>query len=325
MGWLSACSIQKMRLKGHRRAVFVFGCLLAACLAWPCSAVVQGTPTRAGATYRDHIAIYEKTGNSSDAYSVGIDFLNGICEAPQSHQLAMKWFKKSADKGNTYAAVQLGEMYLLGQGTTANEQEAKKWFSFAAHKGNAKGQEKLGDMYFYGEAGPHNYGEARKWYLLAAEQGLTFEPSHKIGDMFLIGEGGDVNYPEALKWYLKADELGDRDAAVFIATIYRQSNKSLAARWLLKGATQGNTIAMCDLAKAYINGRGIERNNLEAFKWLAVVTAKENNPEAEELFRQTAKTMSHSELANARKQAAELVKKYVTAHDREDKEFERSE
>ena len=134
-----------------------------------------------------------------------------------------------------------------------------------------------------------------------------------------------------VKWFLKADALGRREGAGWISFIYGsegfgiKQDLPLAAQWLLKGATHGDVESMCDLAKAYINGRGIEKNNLEAFKWLAVVTAKENNPEAEELLRQTAKTMSRSELANARKQAAELVKKYVTAHDREDKEFERSE
>ncbi len=200
MGWLSACSIQKMRLKGHRRAVFVFGCLLAACLAWPCSAVVQGTPKRAGDTYRDCIAKYEATGHPYDATHLGISFYFGFfSDAPQSDQEALKWFEIGADKGDAQAGLFLGEMYKLGRGVTANIQEAKKWYAFAANKGSAEGQEKLGDMYYNGEAGPRNYAEAIKWYLLAAEHSCTPEASEKVGEMFMSGEGVGENYPDALK------------------------------------------------------------------------------------------------------------------------------
>ena len=38
--------------------------------------------------------------------------------------------------------------------------------------------------------------------------------------------------------------------------------------WLRKGAEQGNVFAQFNLGVAYLKGNGVERNFIEAFKWL---------------------------------------------------------
>ena len=46
---------------------------------------------------------------------------------PQSDREAAYWFRKSAKKGNSWAAYLLGEMYLAGRGVKADKREAIRW------------------------------------------------------------------------------------------------------------------------------------------------------------------------------------------------------
>jgi TPR repeat protein len=78
---------------------------------------------------------------------------------------------------------------------------------------------------------------------------------------------------------------------------------------------------MNNLAEAYAAGDLVERDYTEAYRWLAVLTAKSNEVTTENLMASISKKMSQSEMASARAKAAESVKKYVTEEDRENKEY----
>ncbi|MBF0176448.1 MAG: sel1 repeat family protein [Magnetococcales bacterium] len=64
---------------------------------------------------------------------------------PQDDKEAIKWFRLAAEKGDTDAQVQLGEMYHSGRGVPQDDKEAIKWFQLAAEKGNAHAQRYLRD------------------------------------------------------------------------------------------------------------------------------------------------------------------------------------
>jgi len=60
-------------------------------------------------------------------------------------QLAVEWYKKSAEQNNDLAQYSLGIMYEFGEGDLdQDEQEAKKWYRLAADNGNYFAQNKLG-------------------------------------------------------------------------------------------------------------------------------------------------------------------------------------
>ena len=88
-------------------------------------------------------------------------------------QEAVKWFKKSAEAGNSTGMVQLGKLYNDGQGGLAkNAVEAVNWFKKSAEAGNPDGMCSLGDMYMYGRGGlKANFEEAIAWYRKAAKLG----------------------------------------------------------------------------------------------------------------------------------------------------------
>lgn len=295
--------------------VFIFAMVMASTgLAW---AQKKGIDP----SYHDYISEYNK-GDHNAAYYVGIAFYHGFFKAPHDLEKALEWFLKAADKGNPEACLKLGDMYSYGRGVTINKQNAMQWYRKAAEKDNAEGQEKLGDMYYYGEVVQRNYPEAAKWYKKASEQEVGPGPCSKLGTMYLLGDGVALDYPEALYWYLKAYELGDINATVFISEIYRsEDDLPEAILWLQKGASHGNTLAMQDLAEAYVSWKGVKQNYIEAYKWLSVVIARENDTSAESLFKKISESMSREELLTARKLASEAVEKYVTLQDKETKEY----
>ena len=79
---------------------------------------------------------------------------------------------KAAEQGDANIQVQLGAMYLLGQGVPQDNAKALAWYSKAAEQGHANAQYDLGLMYSEGKSVPQDYVEAHKWFSLAAAQGV---------------------------------------------------------------------------------------------------------------------------------------------------------
>ena len=79
---------------------------------------------------------------------------------------------KAAEQGDANIQLQLGAMYLLGQGVPQDNAKALAWYSKAAEQGHAIAQYDLGLMYSEGKSVPQDYVEAHKWFSLAAAQGV---------------------------------------------------------------------------------------------------------------------------------------------------------
>jgi len=80
------------------------------------------------------------------------------------------------------------------------------------------------------------------------------------------------NLSEAVRWYRAAAEHGDPIAQCNLATAYllgrgvRQDDKQ-AASWFLAAAQQGLPPAQNNLAFMYYTGRGVPRDYVKAAKW----------------------------------------------------------
>jgi hypothetical protein len=79
--------------------------------------------------------------------------------------------RKSADRGDPAAQVQLGEIYVEGESVPADETQAAKLFRKAADRGNANAQYDLGLLYIRGAGVPKDFVEAYKWLTLSADAG----------------------------------------------------------------------------------------------------------------------------------------------------------
>ena len=56
---------------------------------------------------------------------------------------AIRWFRRSADQGNSYGQADLGWMYENGRGVQRDRVEAVRWYRRAAEQGNSWAQEQL--------------------------------------------------------------------------------------------------------------------------------------------------------------------------------------
>lgn len=89
----------------------------------------------------------------------------------QDDKLAMNWFKRAAEQGQTDAQFMVGSRHDQGKGVPQNFQEAAKWYHKAAEKGYALAQFNLGALYANGEGVPFDNITAYAWSSLAANQG----------------------------------------------------------------------------------------------------------------------------------------------------------
>lgn len=94
---------------------------------------------------------------------------------------ALQCLGAAADHGDNYARVLLGEMWLEGNGVTADWSRGAAWIRQAALAGFAPGQFRLGLLYLVGDsATPKNDVEALAWFIVAAESGS--QPAVELRD-----------------------------------------------------------------------------------------------------------------------------------------------
>ena len=106
-------------------------------------------------------------------YETGLRYYNS-----QDYAEALKWFRKSADQGDSMSQYFLASIYYSGQSVTQDYTEAAKWYRKSSDQGNPFAQISLGWMYYLGHGVPQNKPEAKNWFRKAAAQGspLSFIP-----------------------------------------------------------------------------------------------------------------------------------------------------
>ena len=105
----------------------------------------------------------------------------------------------------------LGSSYYSGKGTQQNYKEALKWFKASAEQGNSNAQRALAVMYFRGEGIPQDYREAAKWFVFSAEQGNA-GAQYDLGIIHYEGEGMPQDYKKAHMWWNSAAANGNEEA-----------------------------------------------------------------------------------------------------------------
>jgi len=121
-----------------------------------------------------------------------------------------------AQKGEVTAQLELGGLYLKGEGVAKDVGEAVKWLTKAAEQGNGEAQMKLGAMYGGGRGVLRNSTEAAKWFTMSAMQGNAAAQC-QLGRMHMTGAGVRKDDLNAYKWVNLAAIQGDAAAKKVIA------------------------------------------------------------------------------------------------------------
>ena len=107
-------------------------------------------------------------------YKAGEDAYNRGDYATAVHE-----WRPLAEQGDASAQVNLGTLYVNGQGVSEDYQQALYWFRLAAKQGNAMALTKLGLMYEHGKGVPLDVVLAQKWYILGAANGDKLGAEHR--------------------------------------------------------------------------------------------------------------------------------------------------
>ncbi|WP_031555758.1 tetratricopeptide repeat protein [Oribacterium sp. FC2011] len=187
---------------------------------------------------------------------------NNATNSDHERYIVFRYYEKSAKQEHAKAMIRLGDCYLYGHGVDENITEAKKWYENASQYQQPEAMRKLGHLlYYYEEC--QDEPAAIEWLEKAAmmeDEKAAFE----LG--FILYYFSDYyDYDKAIKWLKIAANKGNSDAQSRLGKILKGEE---AVYWLKKAYAQGEYYYGRYLAQHYLDGDGVEKNEIEAFSIL---------------------------------------------------------
>lgn len=153
--------------------------------------------------------------------------------------------------------------------------EDLKYITLKAEKGDENAQNILASRYMLGLGVAKNIPLAIKWFGKAAENNQP-QALFNLGRIYEQGIGVPKNIPIAVSYYEKAAQLKEPKALNLIGHLYdgyiydELKDPKKAVYWYRKGAENGSVSSQNNLAIAYKQGEGVEKNLVKAMFWLSV-------------------------------------------------------
>jgi TPR repeat protein len=223
----------------------------------------------------------------------------------QNPEVAVTWFKKAAAQGYALGQFGLGTMFARGRGVSTDAAEAVKYYRMAAVQDLPLARMALGRAYMVGDGVAQSDAEAVTWYREPAEQGYASAQA-ALGLAYYNGKGVAENKETGLAWLTRAAEQDDVQAQINLGIIALDKNTDaddkVAVAWFRRAAVQGFVDAQNALGQAYSIGRGVEKNKVLAYMWLAL-SAVDDYPEAINDRDTLRKEMNAAEIAQGEKLA----------------------
>ena len=170
------------------------------------------------------------------------------------------------------AEYQLWQMYRDGDGVAQDPSEALMWLTKAANHKYGEAALDLADIYTIGDLVNADQEKAIQYYKIAANAGLPYAEC-SLGIYFFSKCNNNVcYYYQAIKWFKRAAKHGLYDAYYNLAQVYLQNrfpgrnlneyvtNLDLAAR-------EGVEIAILEMGNAYFDGMGVECDFKKAMEY----------------------------------------------------------
>lgn len=197
--------------------------LAAACLMSPAIPAPAQSPERAAAQKRTIADLKDVAyaGDETAQVELGVIYLTGD-GVPKDDTEAVKWLRKAAEQDSALGERYLAEMYFKGRGVTADNEEAAKWLRLAANQDDAQSQYNLAVLYTQGLGVPRNLKEAVNLMRRAAEQKLA-AGELGLGVAYENGDGVPPDAIEAAKWYQKAVDQNYVPAMNNLALLFASS------------------------------------------------------------------------------------------------------
>jgi TPR repeat protein len=196
--------------------------------------------------WRDHIASLKRqadAGEVSAMTDLGLNLLEGIQDREgrsmvrRNPRLAITWFRRAANRGDSTAASSLGYAYDVGPGTKRNVAQAIRWYRRAARLGNSTAMSNLATVY-------RDAGKARlafQWWKRASDM-RDGDAAVDVGYCYQYGIGTRKNAANAKRMFRRAiasneiSQYGREEAMYHLAVQFIDKGNRRLAFPLLKGA-----------------------------------------------------------------------------------------
>lgn len=178
---------------------------------------------------------------------------------PQDQAKAREGYRKAADLGSTKAMLNLGVLFVKGQGGETNAAEGYRWIKMAADAGDPRGLYSCGLLTIAGTGVTADPKAGRQLIERAADAGLTMALMN-LAQSELTGTDivpKDTNL--AVIHLTKAADLKNAEAARTLHGLYSKgdvlpADAKQSARWLHRAAELGDPWAQFQIAHPLMNG-----------------------------------------------------------------------
>lgn len=187
--------------------------------------------------------------------------------------------KMLSDEGDLNAKMTLGKLHAEGVGCKQDIDAALAYLKSAALGGSAEAYRATGDIFISGKLIPRDTERALNCYRAAANLGMT-NAYETMGDIFRDGEIVARDVAKAIELYdmgakeghssarEKAEALkNEREELFAIGERMRDNSPSQSFRAFAISASMGYVPAYKEMARAFLEGRGIKKNRQQAYLW----------------------------------------------------------
>ncbi len=196
---------------------------------------------------------------------------------------AFWYFGRAAEKNDAAGYYGRGVCYMNGHGCKASNADAFSDLGRASELNHPGAKNLLGEMYRDGVGVERNLGTAEEYFAASARTGNPYG-CYNYAMLILSSEAANKDKAEAVKLLEKAarfrlpqamDEYGNcLYNSVGIDSSVTNNHHQAVAWWYGAATEQKYAPAMVSLSKAFLEGKGVDRNETAAVSWLEKAAAE---------------------------------------------------
>lgn len=175
------------------------------------------------------------------------------CEEPPEYEMALDWYKKASEHGDSTATCSVGEYYLEGKGVMKDEEKAFSWFEKAVKEGSVHGQYLCGKCYMEGKGVALDKAKGIACYTEAAE--YDSQAKYALGLCYIDGNGVAKDVKKGLDYLEKSAErysgAQNKLAQIYYEGKITQKDEERAHELWREAAKDGNADAAENLKKYF--------------------------------------------------------------------------
>ena len=206
--------------------------------------------------------------------------------------LGISYIQKAAKQNNAEAMAYLGDAYYLGfQGFKKDSVESVRWYEKSAKRGFFNSQYFIGNFYFnandttkavnYWQMLINNKKAETPKLMTAQELQMLGNTYFNLGALYYNKQLYSLDKDAGLSFFDKAANCGHDYAAYLLSQIYHErtdvpQHERLSRNYAKMSALLGNVEGQALYGSYCMQGYGMERDSLEAVKWLKKAASQHN-------------------------------------------------